>query len=388
MSQSTCRLSCIPHSPSYSLILASHFPTESTGIFKCDLCKISFNTQQECSEHILSHFKRQQCDSCGKIIYKICNLIFELHSVASDCCRPTSTSSHQNNGADVVTSSNRVGSVPTQIINLMDKELELITAPVKNGTSGGEGLATSRRYSSRMTKKVCYNSHNDDVPMKQWARVDDSGNYAVAKLEISPVDDNDTYSSESLIKQEHLDESTTDDGWSIDGQPPLRTDRPEGAISADEILDGGTADEEDYLPVGVPKSRKIKQKTPRPLNIPCSECRTLFRTQRSLQIHQRAEHGINPSTECDICKKVFTSVGNLKQHKQTHNDTRRYICSYCGKGFNLHFNLKDHMNEHTGEKPYVCGVCGKAFGKASHRVAHMRVYILSLQKSNSIHTNS
>lgn len=51
----------------------------------------------------------------------------------------------------------------------------------------------------------------------------------------------------------------------------------------------------------------------------------------------------------------------------------RYICSYCGKGFNLHFNLKDHMNEHTGERPYICSICGKAFGKASHRVAHLRV---------------
>lgn len=360
------------------------YSSELNGLFTCELCESSFDTQKQRSDHILDHFKRQQCESCGKITFKICDIIFELHDGADDCCRPTVSSPHSSDGADMVTSSNRIGSMPAQVIDLMGGEFEIVVAPVKseNAERHSKTDVVARRKSGRVRKrKIRYNSGDDDVPISN-----DSTEKVTTDVNSVPNDN----SSESMVKEEHLDGSTTDDGWSVDGRPALRTDRPEGAISADEIVDGGTADEDEYLPVQMQKCRKVKPKTTRPLNIPCNMCHTLFRTQRTLQIHQRAEHGINPSTECDICKKVFTSVGNLKQHKQTHNDTRRYICSYCGKGFNLHFNLKDHMNEHTGEKPYVCGVCGKAFGKASHRVAHMRVsgYHTSHPQSTTIRFDS
>lgn len=253
--------------------------------------------------------------------------------------------------------------------NLMVKELRVMVEPIE--THESDEISPSRRKSGRVRKKVKYNSDSDDAqPISRRAKKRDS--HVNTKIEKNIDEIPGVITTDTLVKEESLQESS--DAWSLSAHDiPLRTDRPDGAVSADEILDGATADEDDYMPTSSECSSKKRRNPPQPLNIPCSVCKTLFRTQRTLQIHEKQAHGISPSTECDICKKIFTSVGNLKQHKQTHNDTRRYICSYCGKGFNLHFNLKDHINEHTGAKPYVCGVCGKAFGKASHRVAHMRV---------------
>lgn len=336
------------------------FKPADDDFLACDLCEYIFESHEKRSKHILNHFKCEQCESCGKVVYKICDMIFELHGEDSSCCRQTSATMYQekNDGAAVlVTTSNRIGKMPARIAEfLSNDELEFVVDSDKQTICAVDEPMEklSRRKSNRVRKKVrSYISEDDDDVLLNRRTL------AVTKLEIT-LDNNST---EATVKEEHLEEHlevhleepTADDGRSL------------AKSDVDTIV------EHTYLTDNKRKKCTTKPRPHRPLSIPCPQCHTLFRTQRTLQIHQKSKHGINPSTECDVCNKVFTSVGNLKQHKQTHNDTRRYICSYCGKGFNLHFNLKDHMNEHTGAKPYVCGICGKAFGKASHRVAHMRV---------------
>lgn len=354
---------------------------ESTEFYPCELCKLGFDTRQERIDHIINHFTQIQCDLCGKTILKICDLILEVHG-NENCCASIDfnrTNGDTENVIDVDDSALNSRLPPKAIVNLFSNELKIAANPNISDKSNEIRTNASRRKSGRVRKKVCYNADADDgdnKPISHRIKRKNLVNNLSDNLKSEHIDEtniksegDDNYGYDSFLKEEHctIDESTDVD-WSVGGNPTLKIDRPDDAVLAEEILDGATADEEDY----VPKIQR-KRNAPKPLNIPCSICRTLFRTQRALQMHEKQVHGISPSTECDICKKIFTSVGNLKQHKQTHNDTRRYICSYCGKGFNLHFNLKDHINEHTGEKPYVCVVCGKAFGKASHRVAHMRV---------------
>lgn len=368
----------------------------------CDLCKFTFDTRLERNDHLLTHFKQLHCELCGKSVLKIGDLLLELHG-PKQCHRNNTGSQHQIDGTkncqdeNVRSKRENVSTTRNKRARRQSKNTEakliVLAEPLKTETS--ENSLDSRRKSGRVRKRITYASDSDGDNVSIASIVRDSKQSILDSVEVtlhikneSPPPDEAGASSDDAdyapdIKQE---DAMSDSEHSYgENHLELKTDHPDGAVSGDEILDGQTADEDEYKPPQEEGSNAgRKRNKPQPMSIPCSLCGALFRTQRSLQIHEKQAHGISPSTLCDICNKVFTSVGNLKQHKQTHNETRRYICSYCGKGFNLHFNLKDHINEHTGAKPYVCGVCGKAFGKASHRVAHMRVSVLSFSRIFSL----
>lgn len=110
-----------------------------------------------------------------------------------------------------------------------------------------------------------------------------------------------------------------------------------------------------------------------PKNIPCPDCKMMFRADRTLKTHRKREHGYVQKNICTICGREFKDAGNLNQHMHTHGDSKRYICNFCGKGFHMPYNLKEHMHQHTGERPYKCSVCGKTFNRQTLRNAHMRV---------------
>lgn len=118
--------------------------------------------------------------------------------------------------------------------------------------------------------------------------------------------------------------------------------------------------------------RGKKSKVP-PKNIPCPDCKKMFRAERTLKTHRKRDHGFVQRNICTICGREFKDAGNLNQHMHTHGDSKRYICNFCGKGFHMPYNLKEHMHQHTGERPYKCSVCEKTFNRQTLRTAHMRV---------------
>ena len=54
--------------------------------------------------------------------------------------------------------------------------------------------------------------------------------------------------------------------------------------------------------------------------------------------------------ECEICKKIFSTKGNLAINKRVHTGVKPYECRMA---FSHCTTLANHKRIHTGEKPFV-----------------------------------
>ena len=77
---------------------------------------------------------------------------------------------------------------------------------------------------------------------------------------------------------------------------------------------------------------------------------------------------VNKQHRCDVCKKVFMALKNLRRHELTHTGERPFKCPYCGKEFTESGNLDRHQRKHTGKRPYACTQpgCDKAFSRGDN----------------------
>ncbi|XP_064149245.1 zinc finger protein 665-like [Loxodonta africana] len=93
----------------------------------------------------------------------------------------------------------------------------------------------------------------------------------------------------------------------------------------------------------------------------------------NLTKHQRPHTG-RKLHKCNVCGKVFSQNGYLKDHLRIHTGDKPYKCNVCGKAFNFGSNLTTHQKTHTGEKPHKCNTCGKTFSRLSGLTAHQRIH--------------
>jgi len=77
--------------------------------------------------------------------------------------------------------------------------------------------------------------------------------------------------------------------------------------------------------------------------------------------------------QCNICSKILTNQANLNLHIRDHNKTIK--CKFCNKMFGTQSRLKVHVKDYH-EKPegHICEICNKKFTRSSVLKIHVRLH--------------
>lgn len=125
----------------------------------------------------------------------------------------------------------------------------------------------------------------------------------------------------------------------------------------------------------------------------CERCGQVFKTPKSLQLHQQYR-ALEQGLKCTLCCKVFNDRESLQSHLQNHAHERFYSCGHCGKRFLRQETLLSHQKQWHGsigsktsrleedqensmDRSYPCKICGLRFfwlsDLQSHLNGHSRV---------------
>lgn len=109
------------------------------------------------------------------------------------------------------------------------------------------------------------------------------------------------------------------------------------------------------------------------IKLKCSSCCEEFSSISELKQHKQL---ICQSTglQCNICKKDFKERKRLIGHLKGHMVTKNYRCKVCGKCYPNPSTFKVHMRTHTGERPFKCQICNKGFVRWAGVVGHMKTH--------------
>ena len=89
----------------------------------------------------------------------------------------------------------------------------------------------------------------------------------------------------------------------------------------------------------------------------CDECKKVFSISKNLKQHIIDIH-IGFTRECQICKKQIKD-GNFRKHMSYHEDTKKYQCNLCEKVFSSKGTLKQHGIDVHNEIRLECEICKK-----------------------------
>ena len=109
------------------------------------------------------------------------------------------------------------------------------------------------------------------------------------------------------------------------------------------------------LHTGIKQPRKIY--IPKTKNFQCHICSRIVTSQGNLTLHIR-DH--NKTIKCKFCNKLFGSQARLKAHiTYYHENADKFGCKICGKKFNHPYVLRHHRRIHDPNRPkdLKCSQC-------------------------------
>uniref|UniRef100_A0A8C3YJB8 PR domain zinc finger protein 15 n=1 Tax=Catagonus wagneri TaxID=51154 RepID=A0A8C3YJB8_9CETA len=104
---------------------------------------------------------------------------------------------------------------------------------------------------------------------------------------------------------------------------------------------------------------------------PCEICGRIFNSIGNLERHKLIHTGVK-SHACEQCGKSFARKDMLKEHMRVHDDVREYLCAECGKGMKTKHALRHHMKLHKGIKEYECRECHRKFAQKVNMLKHYK----------------
>ena len=107
----------------------------------------------------------------------------------------------------------------------------------------------------------------------------------------------------------------------------------------------------------------------------CNLCNKSFIAKISLKNHiSKIHNGESPKQiGCDQCTKVFVTTTGLRIHKMSHQGIRE-SCSFCDMTLSNKRELKKHIStihSSTSEK-HLCDLCKKSFTTEKNKKTHFR----------------
>ncbi len=215
----------------------------------------------------------------------------------------------------------------------------------------------------------------------------------ITQIEISPLDNYDSYYMDVVIKSE----STDDEHSSSYHEENSDLATTQAAPSSDNSLDSRTG--ESTKPV----KPHYKYK--------CKRCLTTFDTIMTLQYHlfTHPAHKRLKFLECQQCNKLFTCEDKLKQHLELgHADKNKPVndddasqttlphkpsiepqpkrrrvfspvskkdlhkCMKCGSCFKSYVDLAGHMTQHDKNVFFCCALCYQVFDIDTQLTSHIK----------------
>lgn len=82
----------------------------------------------------------------------------------------------------------------------------------------------------------------------------------------------------------------------------------------------------------------------------CNKCRATFVSITRLRKHMEQMHSDTPSMQCDICKTLYHSKGQLTTHMRSHIEKPSYICDLCGHELKSLDSVKRHRLKHDQDE--------------------------------------
>uniref|UniRef100_A0A673MBF0 PR domain zinc finger protein 15-like n=1 Tax=Sinocyclocheilus rhinocerous TaxID=307959 RepID=A0A673MBF0_9TELE len=104
---------------------------------------------------------------------------------------------------------------------------------------------------------------------------------------------------------------------------------------------------------------------------PCDMCGRIFNSIGNLDRHKIIHTGVK-SHCCDQCGKSFARKDMLKEHLRVHDNVRDFLCAECGKGMKTKHALRHHMKLHKGIKEYECKECNRKFAQKVNMLKHYK----------------